>query len=91
MKGPNFDATREVADRMLEETLAIAERCEGAYQALPVQLIHGDLHYDNVFVWTMSKGYEEGDPSPTSSPTQPVSLLLFCHWQFALEIKSVFH
>eukprot|EP00977_Amphora_coffeiformis_P006128 scaffold1325_cov138-Amphora_coffeaeformis.AAC.6 len=50
MNGPYFDDTREVADRMLQETLDIADRCAGAYQSLPVQLIHGDLHYDNVLV-----------------------------------------
>lgn len=51
MQGPYFDATRAVADRMLAETLAITDRCETAYQSsLPVQLIHGDLHYDNVLV-----------------------------------------
>lgn len=51
MQGPMFDATRTVADNMLAETLAITERCETAYRSsLPVQLIHGDLHYDNVLV-----------------------------------------
>ena len=51
MNGPYFDETRDVATRMLDETLAIVEKCEGAYQKqLPVQLIHGDLHYDNVLV-----------------------------------------
>ena len=51
MKGPSFDGEiRETADRMLQETLDILDRCEGAYQSLPVQLIHGDLHYDNVLV-----------------------------------------
>jgi homoserine kinase type II len=50
MKGPYFDHVRKAADRMLEETLRITERCETGYQELPVQLIHGDLHYDNVLV-----------------------------------------
>jgi homoserine kinase type II len=51
MKGPSFDGEmRETADRMLQETLEILDRCENAYQSLPVQLIHGDLHYDNVLV-----------------------------------------
>jgi len=51
MKGPFFGGElRETADRMLEETLKIADKCAGAYQSLPVQLIHGDLHYDNVLV-----------------------------------------
>jgi homoserine kinase type II len=50
MKGPLFDHVREAADAMLEETLLITERCETSYQSLPVQLIHGDLHYDNVLV-----------------------------------------
>ena len=51
MKGPFFDGDlRAVADHMLEETLQIADKCAGKYQSLPVQLIHGDLHYDNVLV-----------------------------------------
>jgi homoserine kinase type II len=52
MRGPNFDGEqlRGTADRMLQETLDIADRCEGVYQSLPIQLIHGDLHYDNVLV-----------------------------------------
>lgn len=51
MKGPLFDSVRKVADHMMEETIAIADRCENAYrESLPVQLIHGDLHYDNVLV-----------------------------------------
>jgi homoserine kinase type II len=52
MRGPNFDGQhlRGTADRMLQETLDIADRCEGVYQSLPIQLIHGDLHYDNVLV-----------------------------------------
>lgn len=51
MQGPLFDHVREVADLMMAETLAITDRCENAYrETLPVQLIHGDLHYDNVLV-----------------------------------------
>jgi homoserine kinase type II len=51
MRGPNFSGDlKDVAERMLKETLAIVEKCEGQYQSLPVQLIHGDLHYDNVLV-----------------------------------------
>lgn len=51
MKGPHFDGDlRDTADRMLKETLDIVDRCEGKYQSLPVQLIHADLHYDNVLV-----------------------------------------
>jgi len=51
MKGPYFDGNlRPVADRMLDEILQIVDKCAGAYQSLPVQLIHGDLHYDNVLV-----------------------------------------
>jgi homoserine kinase type II len=50
MKGPHFDEVRVTADRMLKETLDIVDKCEGKYQSLPVQLIHGDLHYDNVLV-----------------------------------------
>jgi homoserine kinase type II len=51
MSGPDFDGDlREVADRMTKETVELVNKCEGAYQALPIQLIHGDLHYDNVLV-----------------------------------------
>jgi len=51
MKGEYFDGhLRPIADRMLEEILLIVDKCAGAYQSLPVQLIHGDLHYDNVLV-----------------------------------------
>jgi Ser/Thr protein kinase RdoA (MazF antagonist) len=52
MHGPNFDGEqlRGTPDRMLKETLDITYRCEGVYQSLPIQLIHGDLHYDNVLV-----------------------------------------
>jgi homoserine kinase type II len=50
MAGPAFDGDlRNVATRMTREILEITDKCEGAtYQALPTQLIHGDLHYDNV-------------------------------------------
>ena len=51
MRGPNFSGDlKDVAERMLKETLDIVAKCEGQYQSLPVQLIHGDLHYDNVLV-----------------------------------------
>jgi len=51
MRGPDFEGDlRDVALRMLKETLDIVDKCEGAYQSLPSQLIHGDLHYDNVLV-----------------------------------------
>lgn len=51
MKGEYFDGhLRPIADRMLEEILLIVDKCAGAYQSLPIQLIHGDLHYDNVLV-----------------------------------------
>jgi Ser/Thr protein kinase RdoA (MazF antagonist) len=50
MRSNLFDETRDAADRMLQETLDIAEKCLGKYQDLPVQLIHGDLHYDNVLI-----------------------------------------
>jgi homoserine kinase type II len=49
MAGPAFDGDlRDTATRMTREIFEITEKCEGAYQALPTQLIHGDLHYDNV-------------------------------------------
>jgi len=51
MRGPNFSGDlKDVAERMLKATLDIVEKCEGKYQSLPIQLIHGDLHYDNVLV-----------------------------------------
>jgi homoserine kinase type II len=53
MAGPAFDGDDlcDTATRMTMELLEITEKCEGAaYQALPTQLIHGDLHYDNVLV-----------------------------------------
>lgn len=51
MRGPNFAGDlKDVAERMLKATLDIVEKCEGQYQSLPIQLIHGDLHYDNVLV-----------------------------------------
>ena len=51
MKGPDFDGKlRPFADAMLEETLVMDEKCEGEYKGLPTQLLHGDLHYDNVLV-----------------------------------------
>jgi len=51
MAGSAFDGDlRDVATRMTKETLDIADKCEGTYQTLQTQLIHGDLHYDNVLV-----------------------------------------
>jgi homoserine kinase type II len=51
MAGSAFDGDlREIATRMTKEIFDITDKCEGAYQALPTQLIHGDLHYDNVLV-----------------------------------------
>lgn len=51
MAGSAFDGDlRDIATRMTQETLAIADKCEGTYQSLHTQLIHGDLHYDNVLV-----------------------------------------
>lgn len=51
MKGPDFDGKlRPFADLMLDETIKITEKCEGDYKDLPEQLLHGDLHYDNVLV-----------------------------------------
>lgn len=48
---PGFDNIRDVALRMMHETLQIVDQCESpTYQSLPCQLIHGDLHYDNVLV-----------------------------------------
>ena len=45
-----FDDVRPVADRMLKEVLKIYDLASTTYQSLPTQLIHGDLHYDNVLV-----------------------------------------
>lgn len=51
MQSSAFDHVRETATRMTQETLDICERCQTKYKtSLPTQLIHGDLHYDNVLV-----------------------------------------
>lgn len=50
MKDHYFDHVRPVADRMLKEVLYIDDLCSTTYRSLQVQLIHGDLHYDNVLV-----------------------------------------
>eukprot|EP00557_Chaetoceros_sp_GSL56_P009736 CAMPEP_0176478626 /NCGR_PEP_ID=MMETSP0200_2-20121128/1285_1 /TAXON_ID=947934 /ORGANISM="Chaetoceros sp., Strain GSL56" /LENGTH=401 /DNA_ID=CAMNT_0017874573 /DNA_START=203 /DNA_END=1408 /DNA_ORIENTATION=- len=51
MQSSAFDHVRDTATRMTQETLDISERCQNKYKAsLPTQLIHGDLHYDNVLV-----------------------------------------
>jgi homoserine kinase type II len=50
MNSDAFDAKRAFATKMIKEVCDITDKCEGAYQSLPQQLIHGDLHYDNVLV-----------------------------------------
>jgi Ser/Thr protein kinase RdoA (MazF antagonist) len=51
MQSSAFDHVRKTATRMTQETLDICERCQTKYKtSLPTQLIHGDLHYDNVLV-----------------------------------------
>lgn len=51
MQSSAFDHVRDTATRMTQETLDIIERCQNKYKtSLPTQLIHGDLHYDNVLV-----------------------------------------
>mmetsp|Transcript_18166 Transcript_18166/g.25853 ORF Transcript_18166/g.25853 Transcript_18166/m.25853 type:complete len:415 (-) Transcript_18166:57-1301(-) len=52
LQGPDFQTSNDlldVAKRILAETMAIVDKCQG-YQSLPTQLIHGDLHYDNILV-----------------------------------------
>jgi homoserine kinase type II len=48
---PEFNVCREAIDYLAGEIRAIEHKLE-AYQklGLPMQLIHGDLHYDNVMV-----------------------------------------
>jgi len=49
MKGPAFDGNlRKVADEMMEETLEVTRKCQEDYKSLPRQLIHADMHYDNI-------------------------------------------
>lgn len=51
LSSADFDDYRASADFVLEEIRGIEERIAGyqiASPALPIQLIHGDLHYDNV-------------------------------------------
>jgi Ser/Thr protein kinase RdoA (MazF antagonist) len=51
MNSAAFDGKlRRFADFMLKETLDMDEKCEGEYKSLPEQLIHGDMHYDNILV-----------------------------------------
>jgi Ser/Thr protein kinase RdoA (MazF antagonist) len=51
MEGSNFDgALRPFAKEMLEETMAVTRKCENEYKSFPEQLIHADIHYDNVLV-----------------------------------------
>ena len=51
MKSSIFDGElRKYADLMLQETISITDKCANEYKSLPEQLIHGDLHYDNVLV-----------------------------------------
>lgn len=51
MNGPDFDGKlRPFADLMLQETISITDKCVGEYKDLPEQLIHADLHFDNVLV-----------------------------------------
>jgi homoserine kinase type II len=51
MNGPDFDGKlRPFADFMLEYTLEMDKKIESTYEALPTQLIHGDLHQDNILV-----------------------------------------
>ncbi len=48
---------RESMDYLVEQIRAIEPKLE-AYQqlGLPMQIIHGDLHYDNVMVMTTESG-----------------------------------
>lgn len=46
---PVFDRCREAADKLVKDILELEDRLE-SFQTLnlPKQLIHGDLHYDNI-------------------------------------------
>merc|ERR1712048_39814 len=49
MKSSAFDGPlRKVADEMMEETLEVTRKCQEEYSSLPRQLIHADMHYDNI-------------------------------------------
>lgn len=49
MQGPEFDGVRESANKLLQEVLEIEAKTQDLLKLdLPIQLIHGDLHYDNV-------------------------------------------
>mmetsp|Transcript_15709 Transcript_15709/g.21623 ORF Transcript_15709/g.21623 Transcript_15709/m.21623 type:complete len:399 (+) Transcript_15709:82-1278(+) len=51
LQGAAFDGDlRPFADKALADVLDITAKCERYRETLPVQLIHGDLHYDNVLV-----------------------------------------
>lgn len=50
LESVELNDVRDVALRMWSETLAIADKCQVYQSSLPSQLIHGDLHYDNVLV-----------------------------------------
>lgn len=51
MNGPDFDGNlRPFADFMRDYVLEMDEKIEGEYKGLPEQLIHGDMHYDNILV-----------------------------------------
>ena len=41
---------RPFADFMRDYVLEMDEKIEGEYKGLPEQLIHGDMHYDNILV-----------------------------------------
>ena len=51
MNGPDFDGDlRPFATFMTDYVLEMDAKIEGAYKGLPEQLIHGDMHYDNILV-----------------------------------------
>lgn len=53
MASSEFDHVRPAADRLVaevQEMEAVIERLLGQGEVFPRQLIHGDLHYDNVLV-----------------------------------------
>ena len=49
MKSKDFDVCRAAADDLVASILAMETKIQSpAFMGLPKQLIHGDLHYDNV-------------------------------------------
>ena len=60
MKSDAFDSVRAAADTSSKDVTDIVARCMVYKTTLPTQLIHGDLHYDNVLVSSQENGKVTG-------------------------------